>query len=268
MSELREQQAHVIQAARTDKLADDTAVQLKMAGQVQRAFLPAQLPNSEKLYFATVYRPADWVSGDIYDVARLDEQHIGFYIADAVGHSMPAALLTMFLKQAIVMRETTGNDYRIFSPAEVVRNLNDRMVAQNLGGSLFATCCYCLLNVDSMQLTYARAGHPYPVLIRNGQEPVQLKQRGGLLGIFPEAEFEQETIQLERGDKIFIYSDGCDPMVGECDDEGEFVFDEMFISITDKPVEQIPAEFEALVNDRNIPSSEIDDITALALEIM
>ncbi|GAH56406.1 unnamed protein product, partial [marine sediment metagenome] len=78
-------------------LADDTVEQLRMAGQVQRNFLPARLPNSDTIRWATVFLPADWVSGDIYDIARLDERHIGFYVADAVGHSMPAALLTMLL---------------------------------------------------------------------------------------------------------------------------------------------------------------------------
>ena len=93
-----------------------------------------------------IYEPAEWVSGDLYDVRRLDEQHIGFYIADAVGHSMPAALLTMFLKQAICMRETHGNQYRIHSPLEVIREANQRMAEQHLKGCLFATCCYGLLN--------------------------------------------------------------------------------------------------------------------------
>ncbi|KKK92182.1 hypothetical protein LCGC14_2705480, partial [marine sediment metagenome] len=124
---------------------EDTANQLKMAGEVQRNFLPQQLPDSDVTKWAAIWRPAEWVSGDIYDVTRLDEKHIGFYIADAVGHSMPAALLTMFLKQAIVMRQTTGNDYRIFDPLEVMTNLNRKMVEQELNGCLFATCCYCLL---------------------------------------------------------------------------------------------------------------------------
>ncbi|RKY05922.1 MAG: hypothetical protein DRP66_09845, partial [Planctomycetota bacterium] len=97
--------------------------QLKMAGHVQRNFLPRRLPNLKNVRWASLFLPADWVSGDMYDVARLDEQHIGFYVADAVGHSIPAALLTMFLKQAIKMRETTGDDYRIFGPVEVMENL-------------------------------------------------------------------------------------------------------------------------------------------------
>jgi len=249
-------------------LADDTVEQLRMAGQVQRNFLPAQLPNSNTLRWATVFEPADWVSGDIYDIARLDEQHIGFYVADAVGHSMPAALLTMFLKQAIAMRQTTGNEYKIFAPAEVITNLNNKMLEQNLAGCLFVTCCYCLLNITTLQLTYARAGHPYPVLLRRDTAPKQLQSRGGLLGVFDDTEFEQETVQLAPGDKLFIYSDGCDRLVGACDEQGEFVFTDKFCSISNIPIEQMMSEFDSLAKNQPPQGGQVDDITAIGLEIL
>jgi hypothetical protein len=119
-----------------------------------------------------------------------------------------------------------------------------------------------------MQLTYARAGHPYPVLIKKNQPPKQLKIHGGLLGVFEKSDFEQETIQLAPGDKLFIYSDGCDPLIGQCNDKGRFIFDEIFNSIAELPAGRMIAEFELLVNNRNIPPEEIDDVTALTLEII
>ncbi|MHC4744780.1 MAG: PP2C family protein-serine/threonine phosphatase, partial [Planctomycetota bacterium] len=133
----------------TEALVDNLAEQLRLAGLVQQDFLPAQLPNTERLKWSAVFQPAEWVSGDIYDVVRIDDSHTGFYIADAVGHGLPAALLTIFLKQAIVMSHTVENDYRIFPPVEVVKNLNIRMAAQKLSGYQFATCCYCLLNTET-----------------------------------------------------------------------------------------------------------------------
>ncbi|MHC4215269.1 MAG: PP2C family protein-serine/threonine phosphatase [Planctomycetota bacterium] len=250
------------------ELADDTADQLKMAGQVQRNFLPVQLPNTKVIQWATVFQPADWVSGDIYDIARLDEQHVGFYIADAVGHSVPAGLLTMFLKHAITMRETKGSEYRIFEPVEVIRNLNVEMAQQQLSGCLFATCCYCLLNVRSLQMTYARGGHPYPILIHKGCEPQQLENRGGLLGVFPEAEFEQKTIQLESGDKLLLYSDGGESVVGQCNEKSEFVFTDTFCSLAAMPIEQMTAEFASLAKNREVTPAEVDDVTAVGLEIL
>lgn len=248
-------------------LADDTAQQLKMAGQVQRDFFPTELPNIKSVKWATVFQPADWVSGDIYDVRRLDEQHIGFYIADAVGHSMPAALLTIFIKQAISMRETSGNDYRIFGPMEVITNLNQRMCDQKLHGCLFATCCYCLLNIRTMQLTYCRAGHPYPVVMHKGQPPVQLESTGGLLGVFAEAKFDQNTVQLAHGDKLFLYSDGIEKLIGDVDDDSVFSFTEEFTSLTDLPVEEMMEKFGRLAKARKVATEEIDDVTAVALEI-
>ncbi len=248
-------------------MVNDTTEQLKMAGHVQRNFLPRRLPNLNSVRWATIFEPADWVSGDIYDIARLDEQHIGFYLADAVGHSMPAALLTMFLKQALKMRETTGNDYRIFGPLEVIKNLNQAMSDQHLAGCLFATCCYCLLNVRTRQLTYTRAGHPYPVLIRNG-EAMQLESRGGLLGVFEHTEFDQQTVQLEPGDKVFLYSDGCEPLVGRHGDDSQFAFSPEFLAILNLPVEKMIESFDNLVSKRNLPPAEVDDVTAIGLEIL
>src|SRR5688572_8924311 len=79
--------------------------ELRLAARLQQDFLPKSLPQVGPVRFHTLFRPAGHVSGDIYDVMRLDETHVGFYIVDAVGHGMPAALLTMFLKNAMVTKE-------------------------------------------------------------------------------------------------------------------------------------------------------------------
>jgi len=76
----------------TESVISNLSEQLRLAGTVQRDFLPSELPQTEKLGWSIIYQPAEWVSGDIYDVCKIDESHVGFYIADAVGHSMPAAL--------------------------------------------------------------------------------------------------------------------------------------------------------------------------------
>ena len=76
----------------TKVLADNLTEQLRLAGLVQQDFLPAKLPNTDEIRWSTIFLPAEWVSGDIYDIVRIDEQHIGFYVADIVGHGMPAAL--------------------------------------------------------------------------------------------------------------------------------------------------------------------------------
>ena len=253
-----------------DTVKDNHALQLenqlKMAGSVQRDFLPQVLPDSDRFKWSVAFMPADWVSGDIYDITRIDEKHIGFYIADAVGHSMPAALLTMFLKQAIQMRQTIGNEYKIFTPLEVVVALNQKMFAQHLKGCLFATCCYCLLNTDTLTLDYCRAGHPYPILINKDNPPIQLQTRGSLLGIFDDALFEQGSVQLQPGDKLILYSDGCEPFLGAKENGSSINFSEDFTNITALPAKQLTAEFEILAKS-SIDTSELDDITLIALEI-
>lgn len=254
--------------ADTQTFAANMTEQLRMAGLVQRDFLPGQLPDSDRLRWAAAFLPAEWVSGDFYDIVRIDEQHIGFYIADVVGHGVPAALLTIFLKQALVMRQTTANSYRIFSPAEVMKNLNLKLTAQELSGHQFITCCYCLLNTTTLELTYARAGHPYPILIRPGQPPLQLQSQGSLLGVFENAGFDQQTVQLEDGDKLLLYSDGAEPFIASVDESGGFIFTEWFIGLRELPIEQLINQLIGIVKGQRSETAELDDITAVGLEIL
>jgi len=252
----------------TGALVDNLTEQLRLAGLVQQDFLPTQLPNTNEVQWASVFLPAEWVSGDIYDVVRIDEQHIGFYVADVVGHGVPAALLTIFLKQALVMRETIESNYRIFPPTEVMKNLNVRMAAQKLSGYQFATCCYCLLNTKTLQMTYARAGHPYPILIKPKEQMKQLELRGSLLGIFEHAEYTQQTVQLQPGDKLLLYSDGAEPFIGKFDDNTGFGFSEEFCEVKDLPVVEMLDKLNSIAQNQQIEPSEIDDITIVALEIL
>ncbi|MEM9083833.1 MAG: hypothetical protein AAGB34_09565, partial [Planctomycetota bacterium] len=72
-----------------------------LAASVQSSFLPAELPTSDMLDLSVLFRPASYVSGDIYDARRLTDYHIGFFVADAVGHGVPAALMTMVIARSI-----------------------------------------------------------------------------------------------------------------------------------------------------------------------
>ncbi|MCK4291920.1 MAG: serine/threonine-protein phosphatase [Planctomycetes bacterium] len=252
----------------TEALVDNLAEQLRLAGLVQQDFLPTQLPNTDRIRWAATFLPAEWVSGDIYNIVRIDEQHIGFYVADVVGHGLPAALLTIFLKQALVMRQTVKSDYRIFGPADVVKNLNVRMAAQKLSGYQFATCCYCLLNTQTLELTYCRAGHPYPILMKPGAKPEQLELRGSLLGVFDQAEFAERTIQLEPGDKLLVYSDGADRFIGGYNDQVGFHFKDEFCELSKLSIAQIVDNLTTFAHNQRIDVSEVDDITAVGLEIL
>jgi sigma-B regulation protein RsbU (phosphoserine phosphatase) len=248
--------------------AEQIRQQLDMAGQVQRNFLPRSLPRTDQVHFETYFEPAEWVSGDIFDVVRLDEEHIGFYIADAVGHSLPAALLTMFVKHTIELRQTRINSYKIFEPWQVLENLNIKMVAQDLKGCLFVTCCYCLLNIETLELTFARGGHPYPIVIRNGQFIEQLESTGPLIGVFDHSRFEQKTVKLEPGDKVLIHSDGVDPALGRSTENGLFAFRDSFKSIVTMPLGAMMTGLEHLIRQKKLPEEQRDDVTVVAMEVI
>ena len=182
--------------------------ELRLAARLQQDFLPRTLPQVGPLRFHTLFRPAGYVSGDLYDVFRLDESHVGFYMADAVGHGMPAALLTMFIKNALVTKQISAEGYRLLDPGEALARLNDKLVDQNLTQATFATAVYGSINAKTLVCRFARAGHPFPLLMRGDGSVLNLQSDGGLLGIFPNDVYEDRQIQLRAGDRLFIYTDG------------------------------------------------------------
>lgn len=186
--------------------------ELRMAAQFQREFLPSELPNIDPLSFHVLYRPAGYVSGDIYDIQRLDEHHIGFFVADAVGHGVPAALMTVYIKRSLRGKRIDPNSprgYSLLTPAQALAQLNADMIATQNGKVRFATACYGVLDTRTMELTMARAGHPFPMLLRGEDDQVEtLEPEGGLLGVFEDEAYEEQTVQLKPGDRLLIYSDG------------------------------------------------------------
>jgi serine phosphatase RsbU (regulator of sigma subunit) len=190
--------------------------ELRLAARLQQDFLPRKLPSIGPVKFHTLFRPAGHVSGDLYDVMRLDENHVGFYMADAVGHGMPAALLTMFLKQALVTKEITPQGYRLLEPAATMARLNDALVEQNLSHATFATAIYGYINTATNEVTLSRGGHPSPLVLTATGELRAIESDGSLLGIFPAEKFEQARVTLQPGERLLLYSDGiefafCDP---------------------------------------------------------
>jgi serine phosphatase RsbU (regulator of sigma subunit) len=182
--------------------------ELRLAARLQQDFLPKQLPQVGNVVFHTLYRPAGYVSGDLYDVMRLDERNVGFYMADAVGHGMPAALLTMFMKNALVTKDISPAGYRLLSPAQTMKRLNDALVEQNLSQATFATAVYGYINAATLRLTFARGGHPSPILLGADGNVQSLEADGSLLGIFPDESFGETTVQLHGGDRVFVFTDG------------------------------------------------------------
>lgn len=187
--------------------------QLRLASQIQREFLPVTLPVVGPASFSAVFRPADCVSGDIYDVRRLDEEHVAIALADATGHGVPAALLTVFIKRALRGKEIHNGHYQILRPSEVLERLNEELLEADLSACPFVAATYAVLNIRTLELSLARGGSPYPILRRKDRTLELLRPAGGVAGVLPDAEFEDQTIQLEPGDSLIVCSDGLEHTV-------------------------------------------------------
>jgi len=241
--------------------------ELRLAARLQQDFLPRMLPQIGRVHFHTLFRPCGYVSGDLYDVMRLDERHIGFYIADAVGHGMPAALLTMFIKHALVTKEIKGNEYRLLKPSETLARLNAALIDQNLSQAAFATALYGIIDIDTLQVTVARAGHPNPLLLKDVGliEPVQCD--GPLLGIFPEEEFPDATIQLAEGDRMVLYTDGIE--VAFCNDHSldSQQWREELRARSGLPTDRMLRDFAERIDHESGSLEPKDDLTMVVLEV-
>ncbi|MBN1845489.1 MAG: serine/threonine-protein phosphatase [Sedimentisphaerales bacterium] len=241
--------------------------EMRIAARLQRDFLPDHPPAVPGFRFATVFRPASWVSGDIYDICRLDENHIGFYIADAVGHGMPAALLTMFIKRALITKIIQANRYTLVDPGEALRQLNADMVAQDLNNFQFATCCYGLLNVQTRILRIASAGHPAPMHINAAGEMMDLKMSGSLLGVFPDQQYDTQEISLAVGDKLLLYSDGVELAFVDEGPDTPLRFRQEFGNLADYDIQTMCDRLVEIIDREEGSLHPRDDVTIVGIEL-
>ena len=243
--------------------------ELRLAARLQRDFLPKSMPEVGPVRFHTLFRPAGYVSGDLYDVMRLDERHVGFYLADAVGHGVPAALLTMFVKQALQTKEIMpgGEGYRLLEPAEALRRLNNRLIDQNLSQSTFATALYGTIDVDTLQMTVSRAGHPSPIVLRanGGAEP--LEPEGSLLGIFADETYGSCTTRLRPGDRVVVYTDGVEVAFWGTAGIDTDKWHEELMGYRKLTAEQLLAEFSDRLDRETGSLAPKDDLTIIIAEV-
>jgi sigma-B regulation protein RsbU (phosphoserine phosphatase) len=183
--------------------------ELQLAQRLQSSFLPQTLPQVPRVRFAVHYALSGRVGGDFYDVFRLDENNVGLYVADAMGHGVPASLLTVFVKKGVRAKEVFGKQYRLLPPDEVLHRLNKDLIDQRLSENPFITMVYGVFNHREGRLSVARAGHPYPLYVPRDGEPQLWRQEGLLLGIV-DAIYPSLSFALQPGDKVLFYSDGID----------------------------------------------------------
>ena len=241
----------------------------RLAARLQQDFLPKTLPVVGPIRFHTLFRPAGYVSGDLYDVMRLDERHVGFYMADAVGHGMPAALLTMFIKNALVTKEITPEGYRLHKPGETMRKLNETLLEQKLSHATFATAAYGHVNTDTLRATFARGGHPKPLLLRKNGEIDYVGGDGGLLGIFDDETFEDCVVDLTPGDRLFVYSDGMEvAFTSDSTQVDPERWKEEICTRRHLPTAELVRQFEAHIENGSGSLIPKDDLTLIVVEVI
>jgi sigma-B regulation protein RsbU (phosphoserine phosphatase) len=187
--------------------------QLRLASQIQLDLLPEPIIDAHPLSVSTLYLPADHISGDIYDVARLDEDRYAFSIADATGHGIPAALLTILIKRSFRGKEIIDGSYRIIEPDELLARLNQELLSTGLTQCQFITALHAIFDTATREIRWARGGSPYPILLRPGDVPRQLRSAGGLIGALDGQSFEVASHQLEPGDTLLLYTDGLEALL-------------------------------------------------------
>ena len=182
---------------------------LERAEVIQRALLPRSPPPMEGYCIQAVYRPGQHVGGDLYDVVRLGERHLAFYLADATGHGVSSAMLSVLFKQRLVLVDpATG---LALPPAEVLAAVNRSLCQAHDAPGLFLTAVLGLLDTSDASLTLASAGHPPVLHAREGRETRLIRRTGPALGLAPDAQFRQERLQIAAGDRILLYTDGLVP---------------------------------------------------------
>lgn len=181
--------------------------EIQLAAMVQREFLPHDMPALPGLQFGVIFRPGSALSGDFYDVQRLDEHHVGLFLADACGHGVAAALLMMLVSRLLPTKDITSGSYRLVPPGEALSRLNNAFHARR--GDLTATvsAVYAVVDLRDGRVQLATAGHPPPIIVSATGGRV-IDEGGPPLGVLPDLEYTTSDVLLHAGESLLMISDG------------------------------------------------------------
>jgi len=219
---------------REQLLAKESAAEegQRVAAVIQHSLLPTSPPKGTPFDFAWRFLPCERVGGDLFNVFRLDETHLGVYVMDVCGHGVSAAMVTTSVAQALdpfsgqLLKRITIRPpyYELISPSMVLTRLNREYPIERLEKHL--TICYMILDMQSGTVCYSNAGHPYPVLIRAGGGTERLTRGGTIIGIGEGVDYEEGKTVMEPGDRLFLFTDG---IIEYCNRSGDIYGDERFI---------------------------------------
>jgi len=238
--------------------------ELLLASKLQREMMRADDFSAPGLSAAVVYRPAWYVSGDVYRLARLDEKHAGFLIADAMGHGISAAMYGMIIANGLSLKEAGGRSgYRLLEPSAALEKINGLLLNEESDETRFASAVCGRINLSTGELALGSAGHPAVLALpAGGGRARRFESTGPVLGVFGESTFEQHSGSLAAGETLALYTDGFGEIVGESQVE-EYLAETL--ASVGGDVKRAAAQVERFLDSRPGSLAPGDDVTVLLL---
>lgn len=204
-------------AARLEQAHGQLQEELEAAADIQRSLVPQDTRQSKCIRFSCRFLASDFLGGDGMNLFPIDENHVAVYVADVCGHGIRPALLAVSIHRVLTPVagqnsivadvQADGSVSRITPPTEVLERLNQQF-PMDLATCQYFTMLYGVLDTRNGEFQYSTAGHPTPILLREG-EKAQILPGGGLpVGIMDTGNFEPESVMLKVGDRICLYTDG------------------------------------------------------------
>ena len=239
--------------------------ELSTARQIQRSVLPhifPPFPERKEIDLFASMDPARDVGGDFYDFFFVDEDHLCLVIADVSGKGIPAALFMMFAKR--IIEDFARMEHSV---SEILEKTNE-LLCDNNQAEMFVTVWLGILEISTGRLTAANAGHEYPAIRKNGGSFLLYKDKHGfVIGGMEGVRYREYVLQMDPGDKLFIYTDG----VPEATDGSEEMFGvermtAALNSCADGSPHEILLGVRRAVDDFVGDAEQFDDLTMMCLE--
>jgi phosphoserine phosphatase RsbU/P len=173
---------------------------------IQRSLLPAEAPDLANFNVRTLYRPGHTIGGDLYDVVSINDRHLALVVADASGHGVSAAMLSVLFKNHMHLQDAAT--HIAYQPGWALTRINASLRANPPAPGVFVTTVYCLLDTQERRLVVGSAGHPPLLLLRADGSVETIEHTGPALGLDSNAQYSEHVIYLHPDDQLLLYTDG------------------------------------------------------------
>ena len=238
--------------------------ELEMAKNIQASVLPRSSLDTSTGHVYGLMNPAKEVGGDFYDYFYVDENHIAFVIGDVSGKGVPAALFMMKAETLIKALSTSlASD-----PGHILERANKSLCENNEAG-MFVTCWLGIMDITTGKLDFANAGHNRPVIIVDGKAGFLEGPHGLVLGGMDGMKYRNSSVQLKRGEKFILYTDGVTEAHAP---NGDLYGDSRLLSFTqqhkDIAIKDFVSDLRNELADFSSGVDQFDDITMLMVEFL